>query len=68
MKAILMMLWVGTAMGFSLRGDQGKGKRSIGKLYIENNLGLNYERRSWYLWTTLIIKTKIVFIYSFCIP
>jgi hypothetical protein len=40
-----MMLWVGTAMGFSLRGDQGKGKRSIGKLYIENNLGLNYERR-----------------------
>jgi hypothetical protein len=41
MKVIVMMLLVGTAMGFSLRG----GKRSIGKLYIENNLGLNYERR-----------------------
>jgi hypothetical protein len=47
MKVIVMMLLVGTAMGFSLRGDQGKGKRSIGKLYIENNLGLNYERRPY---------------------
>lgn len=45
MKVIVMMLLVGTAMGFSLRGDQEKSKRSIGKLYIENNLGLNYERR-----------------------